>query len=200
MDKDMMLPNSFHKLGTPLPPMLCDMAGVRSEARYIAFYYQGSKASWTDGRASGTFSFYDVWKPLTDHRAIALPLALSSPGAHLGYDDDGPTHGLVADRLDRALFLAPYEAVWTFLDDRYPAMELRSLSAEEWAAVKALAEALPEPSLEELRQQGMFEWFSAPSEERITQSKALIRWLDLNIDPVLENAYQKAVRMAFEND
>jgi hypothetical protein len=194
-----MLPESFYKLGIPLPPMLCDMADVRSEARFVAFCYQGSKATWTDGRSSGTFAFYDVWKPLTDHRAILLPLALSSPGAHLGWDDEYPTHVLVGDRLDQSLFFAPYGAVWPFLDAQHSAVESRSLSAEEWAAVKALAEALPEPSLEELRRQGMFEWFSAPSLERRDESQALVQWLDQNIDPVLESAYQSAVRMALEN-
>jgi hypothetical protein len=50
-----MFPESFHRLGTPLPPMLCDMADVRSEARFVAFHYQGSKATWSDGRGCGTF-------------------------------------------------------------------------------------------------------------------------------------------------
>jgi hypothetical protein len=194
-----MVPESFHELGTPLPPMLCDMADVRSEARFVAFCYQSSKATWNDGRSCGTFSFYDVWKPLTDHRAISLPLALSSPGAHLGWDDEYPSHVLAGDRLEHVLFLAPYEAVWSFLDAQHPAMVSRSLSAEEWAAVKALAEALPDPSLEELRRQGMFEWFSAPSQERIAQAQALVLWLDQNIDPVLESAYRSVVRAALEN-
>jgi hypothetical protein len=54
--------------------------------------------------------------------------------------------------------------------------------------------------MEQIRRQGMFEWFSAPSDERVAQSKALIQWIDIDIDPVLENAYQRAVRMALEND
>lgn len=75
-----MLPDSFHKLGTPLPPMICNMAGVRSEARFVAFYYMGSKPTWNDGRGCGTFSFFDVWQPPTEHRAIALPLAYTLVG------------------------------------------------------------------------------------------------------------------------
>jgi hypothetical protein len=56
--------------------MLCNMAGVRSEAQFIGFYYMDSKATWNDGRGCATFLFFNVWQPLSDHRAIALPLAI----------------------------------------------------------------------------------------------------------------------------
>lgn len=75
-----MFPDSFHKLGTPLPPMLSSMANVRSEARFVAFYYMGSKATWNDGRGCATFSFFGVWKTFVEHRAISLPLKIYCQG------------------------------------------------------------------------------------------------------------------------
>jgi hypothetical protein len=38
----MRIPESFHQLGTPLPPMLLDMVLVKSDARYMGFYYLGT--------------------------------------------------------------------------------------------------------------------------------------------------------------
>jgi hypothetical protein len=189
-----MFPDSFSALSTPLPPMLCSMANVRSDARFIGFCYLGSKATWNDGRGCGTFSFFNVWQPLSDHRAIALPLKIYVKDGHLGSDDFFPTHVLLSNRADDLLWLAPYNEAIRFLDAQHPKQV--PISPQEWAAVKALVEAMPEPSMDEMRQQGMFEWFIAPSEESKAQARALVQWLDNNIDPVLENAYQRAMRSA----
>jgi hypothetical protein len=124
--------------------------------------------------------------------ALFPSVALLRKDGHLGSDDFFPTHVLLSDQVDKSLWLAPYDEAMQFLDAQHPKQV--PISPQEWAAVKALVEALPGPSMDEMRQQGMFEWFIAPFTESKAQARALVQWLDNNIDPVLENAYQEVIQ------
>ncbi|MEG4242963.1 hypothetical protein [Microcoleus sp. AT9b-C3] len=68
-----MLGTHFIELPVPMPPMLPEMVGV-SNSQYFAMYYQGSKATWSNGRGMATFSYYAVYAPLIEHIALAIHL------------------------------------------------------------------------------------------------------------------------------
>ena len=73
--------SKFNLIPTPLPPMLPGMVGVPENSRYFSLCYYGSKATWSDGRSFGTFSFYAVYQPLINHMTLDIYLWRY----HLGY-------------------------------------------------------------------------------------------------------------------
>ncbi|MEG4397416.1 hypothetical protein [Microcoleus sp. BROC3] len=68
-----MLGTHFIELPVAMPPMLPGMVGVNN-TQYFALYYQGSKATWSNGRAMATFSYYAVYAPLIEHITLAIHL------------------------------------------------------------------------------------------------------------------------------
>lgn len=173
-----MIPRSFTLLPTPLPPMLLPMAGVVVETRFIGLYYLGSKATWTDGRSSRTFPFSTVWQPYTRHPAMLFPLA--SLGVHLGADDREPTHQLVSDRTESRVYVAAWTEANRFLANQHP--PLRSAAPAAWEAVKAAISSLPQPTMTQMQQLGMFEWFSSPTPPMLAAQTELVTWLNQYID------------------
>jgi len=139
------LPASFVQLPLPLPPMLLEMAEVRSEAQFVGLYYWGTKATWSDGCGSGTFSYFSCWAPFSRHPALAFPLAAQPYRIHLGSDDLEPSHQIICDRQKETLYVAPWQEAQNFLKSQHPPK--RPPTPEEWAAVEALIEAMPRPSL-----------------------------------------------------
>lgn len=174
-----MIPESFKALPLELPPMLLDLVGWQGEARFLAFYYAGSKATVTDGRGLKTFSFYSVWTPWIDHVLMALPLI----GCDLGTDDSEPTHCLIADTLEKRLHVSPWSDGLQFCEGQHP--PLQPLSEDERtaleAAVKEQIAAMQSMSLDELRRLGMFEAFLPASREQTKGCKRLLQWLDRQV-------------------
>ncbi len=82
--------SNFNLIPAPLPPMLPTMVGVPERSSYFSLCYYGSKATWSDGRSLGTFSYYGVYEPLIKHLALDIYLW----HYHLGSDDEYPTHAL----------------------------------------------------------------------------------------------------------
>ncbi len=146
------IPDSFTPIQTPLPPMLIEMADVTSDSQFLGFFYQGSKATWTDGRACATFNFHQVWHPFASHSAISIPLAilrLNCPDAHFGHDDGQATYMVVADLVANALYIAPWEAGHHFLNQQHPPTP--PLSQEELDISRALMlEIMSNPATQEL--------------------------------------------------
>src|SRR5690348_2811297 len=113
---DLPIPVGFRKLTVPMPPMLPDVVGVTSEHRFFRLNYEGSKAFWSDGRAGATFSYYAAYEPYVRHPAMAIHLHDVS----LGHDDEPPTHSLLVDRHENAVYVGDYSDACRFLSAQHP--------------------------------------------------------------------------------
>ena len=163
------------------------MVGVSVDSRYVALGYYGSKATWMDGRSSATFSYYGVYEPFTQHEAIACFLW----DVHLGSDDELPTHLLLCDRTDNKMYVGEIKAIEKFLDEQHPPRQ--PMTPEQWIDAKKYIESLPPPTMEELKQQGMFEMFGRISQEQQKQKLELEFWLDTYITkPIVERYLAEA--------
>lgn len=187
------IPESFKLLDVPLPPMLLTMAGVKGESRFIALKYQGSKATWSDGRSSATFPFYTVWQPYIDHLAIAIHLE----DTHLGSDDEYPTHVLMCDRTLEKVSVAPIEEAMRFLDSQHPPRQ--PLTPEQLSEIQELVAQQSPLDMSELRDLGLFESFLSPSLEHKEAATRLIQWLDGYIDEALISKYIDAAKVGNYN-
>src|SRR5215207_4401817 len=87
------------------PPNLAELINYPGAARYVAFYYVGTNATWDDGLASATFSYFAVYSPMIEHPVLALHLL----DADLGSDDGPPTHALVCDREGGKFLVGRYD-------------------------------------------------------------------------------------------
>lgn len=203
-----MIPECFKLLPVGLPPMLLELVGWsvesfspcstirQGEARFLAFYYAGSKATVTDGRGLKTFSFYGVWKPWTDHVLMALPLV----GCDLGTDDSEAKHCLIADTLENRVYVAPWSEGVRFCQDQHPPVEpLREdQRAAIEAAVKKQIAAMQNMGVEDLQRLGMFELFLPASKEQMEGYNRLWNWLDCQITEDSLKPYEEMLKTADE--
>lgn len=179
----------FHLLNVPMPPMLPEMVGVRSSARYFSIGYYGSKATWSDGRNLATFNYYNVYRSLITHIALALDLT----PFHLGSDDEYPTHNILFDREENKIYVGEYQRVAEFLDAQHPPIEPIQLTAEELEQLKIQIEAeFGSFDADSMQKMGLFELFSRPSESQRQETTELIKWLDQFIDADLIDEYINA--------
>ena len=175
-----MLGTQFIELPVPMPPMLPEMVGV-SNSQYFALYYQGSKATWSNGRAMATFSYYAVYAPLIEHIALAIHLE----PYNLGSDDELPKHAILCDCTHNKMYICAYQEIDYFLLQQHP-KELPTLSEQEFeAAVKALKDM----TLEQMQKLGMFEIFGNTNPQARQQTVELVQWLDQQITEELIQQY-----------
>jgi hypothetical protein len=164
-----MIGTHFIELSVPMPPMLPEMVGV-SNSQYFAMYYRGSKATWSNGRAMATFSYYAVYAPLIEHIILAIHLE----PYNLGSDDGLPEHAILGDCAHYKMYVGAYKEIDYFLLQQHP-KELPALSEQEFeAAVKALENM----SLEQVQKLGMFEMFGNTNPQARQQTVDLVQWLD----------------------
>ena len=173
------IPESFKSIDVPLPPMLLSMAGVKGDSRFVGLWYQGSKATWNDGRGSATFPFYTIWQPYIQHLAITINLF----DAHLGSDDCEPIHALVCDRQQEKVYVAPIEEAMRFLDSQHPPRQ--PITTEQWSEMKELFAHLAPLDMSDMQSLGMFEIFLPPSSEQKEAAGKLVQWLDQYINDAL---------------
>jgi hypothetical protein len=175
-----MLGTHFIELPVPMPPMLPEMVGT-SDTQYFALCYQGSKATWSNGRAMATFSYYAVYAPLTEHITLAIHLE----PYNLGSDDELPEHAILCDCVHRKMYVGAYKEIDCFLLQQQP-KELPTLSQQEFeAAVKALENM----SFEQMQKLGMFEMFGNTNLQARQQTVELVEWLDRQITEELIQQY-----------
>lgn len=198
-----MTPHNFHPIHTPLPPMLLEMSEVTSGAQFIGMFYQGSKATWTDGRATTTFNFYQCWQPLSSHPAISFPLArviedfpLSEEGYFGGFgsDDCPATHLLLLDTIEKTMAISDWKEGQQFLSDQHPPLppSTPEQRAAERSALMALFKNLgANPTINELNRRGMFEMFFPPDANLSKQRQQMVEFLDRNLDPKIKAALGK---------
>ncbi|MEG3939861.1 hypothetical protein QT995_17085 [Microcoleus sp. S36b_A3] len=175
-----MIGTHFIELPVPMPPMLAEMVGV-NHTQYFALYYQGSKATWSNGRAGSTFSYYAVYAPLIEHIALAIYLE----PYNLGSDDEAPEHAILCDCALNKMYIGAYQEIDCFLLQQH-SDELPKLSQQEFEeAVKALKDM----SLAQIQSLGMFEMFGNTNPQARQQTVELVHWLDRQITEELIQQY-----------
>jgi hypothetical protein len=175
-----MIGTHFIELPLPMPPMLPGMVGV-SNTQYFALYYQGSKATWSNGRAMGTFSYFACYEPLIEHIALAIHLE----PYNLGSDDELPEHAILGDCALNKMYVATYQEIDCFLLQQH-FDELPKMTEQEFEdAVKALENM----SLEQMQALEMFEMFGNTNPQARQQTAELVEWLDQQITEELIQHY-----------
>ncbi|MEG4197374.1 hypothetical protein [Microcoleus sp. Pol12A5] len=176
----MMLGTHFIELPVLMPPMLPEMVGV-SNTQYFALYYQGSKATWSSGRAMATFSYYAVYAPLVEHIALAIHLE----PYNLGSDDEIPEHAILCDTVCHKMYVGAYKEIDYFLLQQHP-KELPTLSEQEF---KEAVKAVEDMTLEQMQKLGMFEMFGNTNPQARQATIELVQWLDQQITEELIQQY-----------
>ncbi len=179
-----MIGTHFIELPVAMPPMLPEMVGV-SDTQYFALYYQGSKATWSNGRAMATFSYYTVYAPLIEHITLAIHLE----PYNLGSDYEVPEYAILCDTVHHKMYVGAYQEIDYFLLQQHP-KEFPTLSEQELgAAIKALENM----SLEQMQKLGMFEMFGNTNLQARQQTVELVQWLDQQIT---EELIQQCIQLA----
>ena len=175
-----MLGTHFIELPVPMPPMLPEMVGI-SNTQYFALYYQGSKATWSNGRAMGTFSYFACYEPLIEHIALAIHLE----PYNLGSDDELPEHAILCDCTLNKMYVTSYQKIACFLLQQH-FDELPKMTEQEF---KDAVKALENMSLEQMQALGMFEMFGNTNPQARQQTAELVEWLDQQITEELIQHY-----------
>lgn len=171
----------FIELPVPLPPMLPKMVGV-SDSQYFAIYYQGSKATWSNGRALSTFSYYAVYQPLISHISLAIYL----DRYHLGSDDELPEHAILCDCVQQKMYVGSYQEIDKFLRQQHSQEPHHNLSPQE---LEAAMQAVKNWSVEEMQRRGMFEMFGSTNPQARQETADMVNWLDRFITEDLIRQY-----------
>ena len=175
-----MLGTHFIELPVPMPPMLPEMVGVNN-TQYFAVYYQGSKATWSNGRGMGTFSYYAAYAPLIEHIALAIHLE----PYNLGSDDVFPEHAILCDCALNKMYVGSYEEIDRFLLQQH-SNKLPQLTEQEF---EETLKALEDMSLEQMQKFGIFEMFGNTNPQARLATAELVQWLDQQITEELIQQY-----------
>lgn len=167
----------FIEIPIPVPPMLMEIIGCFEDAQYCSIGYFGTKATWSTGWQSHTFSYYTAYKPLIEHPAILISLC----PYHLGSDEKYPTHLLLIDSLKSKMWIGEIAEVKSFLaaHNLPPTVELEPEDYEKLSS-------------EQMQYQGLFEFALGQNDKQLEQTNALIAWLDQFIDQKLVSEYMTA--------
>lgn len=161
------------------PPNLAELINYPGAARYLALYYAGTNATWDDGLASATFSYFAVYSPMIEHPVLAQHLL----DADLGSDDGPPTHALVCDREGGKFLVGRYEDAMRLVHGQFSEDDRRAAGERYAALFEGLA------TLEGMRARGMFEFLVAPSEAAQLETEGLLRHFDAQITPEVVGRY-----------
>ncbi|PSB53155.1 hypothetical protein C7B67_04285 [filamentous cyanobacterium Phorm 6] len=175
-----MLGTHFIELPVAMPPMLPGMVGVNN-TQYFALYYQGSKATWSNGRAMATFSYYAVYAPLIEHITLAIHLK----SYNLGSDDELPEHAILCDTVRHKMYVGAYKEIDYFLLQQHP-HEPSQLTAQEFEEAVKAVESM---TLEQMQRLGMFEMFGNTNPQARLATTELVQWLDQQITEELIQQY-----------
>ncbi|HKC63173.1 MAG TPA: hypothetical protein VKB86_06020 [Pyrinomonadaceae bacterium] len=179
--------HNFTEIPVALPPVLMRLFRYPGNARFVALFYVGGKATWADGLVSATFSYYNAFQPLKDHPTVDIHLH----DKDLGTDDTPPTHALLCDRQERKVFVGEIDEVLDLLSAQ--ASELR----DKEATVK-YKELFDEPTnVSEMHVRGMFEFIGRPTPDAQAETEQLLRWLD---GYITEDLIKRYLKMLEEHD
>lgn len=119
IDKRQIIPFGILRLNqmkvTPPPPQLFeDLMGVRTESRFVAFWYENDQLHWGDGhhRKAGNTSPWKLWR---------WSMTADILGKYcFGYEDNPADHYLVLDRQSRKLYAVPALQAESLLQQQFP--------------------------------------------------------------------------------
>ncbi|MGL5064719.1 MAG: hypothetical protein ACRC62_32450 [Microcoleus sp.] len=160
----------FTLLPVPMPPMLPQMVGT-TDSKYFSIFYQGSKATWSNGRAMGTFSYYAVYAPLIEHPALAIHL----DRYNLGSDDEPPESAILCDVGEQKMYAGNCREIDRFLQQQHSENELPQLTERE---LEAALKAIENLSWEQMQRLGMFEMFGNSNPIARQETAEMVAWLD----------------------
>jgi hypothetical protein len=166
----------FIELPVPLPPMLPGMIGINN-TQYFSIYYQGSKATWNNGRGLGTFNYYAVYQTLISHITLAIHLERYN----LGSDDELAEHAILCDCVRHKMYRGEYGEINYFLQQQHSKEQHRILSAE---GLETAIKAVENLSIEQMQRMGMFEMFGSSNEQMRQETAEMVNWLDQYISDV----------------
>lgn len=144
------------QLAIDTPKKLPEILNLTEETKYFAIYYQGTHATCKTYTSLNTFSYYGLYEPIISHLSIAMHL---SPEINLGSDDGEPTHALLFEKGGK-IAIAEIQEAREFLETNNP--QLPQLTEEE---LKLKIEEWSQNIQKNPGNYGMFEMFSAPSQE-----------------------------------
>ena len=168
----------FEPIMTPVPPGLRQLFNYSGRARFLAVYYAGGKATWDDGRASATFSYYHAYQPFTAHPVVAMQLF----DKRLGSDDAPPSHALIFDFEEMGLYVGAVDDVLRFTYE-----EAQKLPPPQAPPLLILS------TLSEMTRAGMFEIFSRPDPELVKTCREMLAFLDGYITEDVVRFYQAEI-------
>ncbi|MGH9429820.1 MAG: hypothetical protein ACRD2L_26340 [Terriglobia bacterium] len=180
------IPSDCRLLPIQMPPMLPDVVGVKSEARYFSLSYEGGKAWWSDRRAGATFSYYGAYEPYVSHLTMAIHLL----DVDLGSDDGPPTHALLIDRGEGIVYVGGYDEVSCLLEQQHPPR--CPPTPEEIEEMNRDLAKMEKMSLDEMREIGMFEFMLGSTPQQQDRCGEMIAWLDQFINEELIQSYVAA--------
>ncbi|ACK74077.1 hypothetical protein PCC7424_5508 (plasmid) [Gloeothece citriformis PCC 7424] len=154
------------QLPLTLPDVFYQAALINAPRRYVAIYYQRTKATWDAGDWGATFSYYALYRPLISHFVVSYYLAIAE--ADLGSDDTNATHCLLIDRKTNIVYLGSWRNVHLFVKDNQEKLKVKGFTLSE-----------DEP----VTRQGLFEFLGGAfgggySEKQQQETKELIEHLD----------------------
>lgn len=164
-----------------LPPNLMTLINYPAEARFVALNYFGSKATWHDGAASATFSYYAAYEPLINHPALYLYLM----DKDLGHDDSEATHSLLCDRQDNKFYVGELSVVNKLLRSQF------SYPLDEKTIAPYRRLLAPMSSVSEMQSAGMFEFLFGATPEKSEAGGEMTAWLDRYITDELTAKYEE---------
>jgi hypothetical protein len=160
----------FTLLPVPMPPMLPGMVGTRN-IQYFSIFYQGTNATWSNGRGAGTFSYWAVYAPLIEHPALAIHLEQYN----LGSDDELPEHAILCDCTERKMHVGSCREIDRFLQQQHSVSQLTELTPQE---LEQALKAVRDLSLEQMQRLGMFEMFGNTNSQARQETAEMVKWLD----------------------
>ena len=179
-DREIYLQKELSKmiaLSAPLPPQFIGLANYEGGQRFVAIYYQGTKATIADGTVTTTFPYYEAYSPLVDHLAISC--CIRQHGGFLGADDGEATHALLLDTEKGKIYLTAQRAADHFLEVQRPQSDEEQRAVDE-RLEKMFEEFENAKTLGDFQRMGMFQLF-APVRDRSEEINAMTRFLNEHI-------------------
>ncbi|MCC3570007.1 MAG: hypothetical protein EAZ94_27325 [Oscillatoriales cyanobacterium] len=175
----------FILLPVPMPPMLPQMVRI-GDIQYFSIFYQGSKATWSNGKGMGTFSYWGVYAPLLEHPALAIYLEQYN----LGSDDEPPESAILCDVGEQKMYVGNCREIDRFLQQQHSENKLPQLTQKDLEEALKTVENL---SWEQMQRLGMFQIFGNSNPQARQETAKMVEWLDGYITPDLIQQY---VRLA----
>jgi len=172
-----------------MPPMLPEAISYSGAGRFFGLWYNGHKATWTDGRSMATFPYFAIYAPLVDHPLMRA--CMPNTSWELGTDDSLASKILLCDREEGTMAVADYAEGHRFLSDQHP--PLRPPTTEEAAVLEQKIEKMmSDPfTLTDARRLGLFETIGGAPRREQELGQTIVQFLDQCLKEIRKMAEQE---------